>query len=59
MIRIGLDIDELLSDARNNLRVTKLLNWLQKQSSEHRVFLIGSTLEKYTKEEYNQTKIHQ
>lgn len=44
------DIDELLSDARNNLRVTKLLSWLQKQSSEHRVFLIGSALEKYKKE---------
>lgn len=41
------DIDELLGDAKNNLRVSKLLTWLERQTSEHRVFLIGSALEKY------------
>lgn len=44
------DIDELYEDAKNNLRVTKLLSWLQKQTSEHRVFLIGSALEKFKRE---------
>jgi len=41
------DLDELLEDSKNNLRVNKLLTWLQRQTSDHRVFLIGSALEKY------------
>lgn len=49
------DLDELIEDAKNNLRVRKLLTWLQKQTSEHRVFLIGSALEKYKKVESKPT----
>jgi hypothetical protein len=41
------DLDELLLEAKNNLRVRKLLTWLERQTSEHRVFLMGSALEKY------------
>lgn len=41
------DLQELLEDSKNNLRVRKLLTWLQKQTSEHHVFLMGSALEKY------------
>jgi hypothetical protein len=41
------DLDELLEDSKNNIRVRKLLTWLERQTSEHRVFLIGSALEKY------------
>ncbi|MCU0105424.1 hypothetical protein N7603_07115 [Acholeplasma vituli] len=45
------DLKELLEDAKNNLRVRKLLTWLQKQTSEQRIFLIGSALEKYKRTE--------
>lgn len=44
------DLNELIEDAKNNLRVSKLLTWLQKQTSEHRIYLIGSALGKYKKE---------
>lgn len=41
------DLHELLDEAKSNLRVHKLLTWLERQTSDKRVFLIGSTLDKY------------
>lgn len=41
------DLHELLNESNNNLRVHKLLAWLERQTIDKRIFLIGSTLEKY------------
>lgn len=41
------DIHELLNQSKNNLRVHKLISWLERQNSEKRIYLIGSTLNKY------------
>ncbi|MFA7376171.1 MAG: hypothetical protein WCZ13_01585 [Acholeplasmataceae bacterium] len=43
------DLDELIEDANQDSRARTVLNWLKRQQNEHKVFLLGSELEKYDK----------
>lgn len=43
------DLNELMMKADNNPKVKKLLSWFRRQQNEHRVYTIGSVLEKFKK----------